>query len=340
MSDPGEAVRLVRAGDSTLPILDLAAATASGAAAIDAIARTLDELLRDTGFFYVENHGISDAVLRAVRDQAHAFFELPDREKLKIHIARSPHHRGYFPEGEENALGHPVPDRKEGFEMALELAADDPDVLAGKPFHGPNAWPDGLPGFRPALMQMYDGMRGMCDRICTLLARALGLPRDFFADKLDKPLCQMRIVRYPPQDYVPVDTARPVEIGSGPHTDYGIVSIIWQMDGPGLEIRSPRGTWISCPVLPDRFICQLGDASQILTNDHWSATTHRVVNATGRLRHALAYFHDPNYDCPLRPIDRFVTTERPARYAATTMGAHVTRGFNGAYAYREWTKTA
>ena len=128
----------------------------------------------------------------------------------------------------------------------------------------------------------------------------------------------------------------PVGIGSGPHTDYGIVSIIWQMDGPGLEIQSHSGAWVSCPVIPDTFICQLGDATQIWTNGVWPATRHRVVNATGKLRHALAYFHDPNYDCPLAPLDAFVTSERPARYAATTMGAHVTRGFIGAYAYRDW----
>lgn len=340
MSDRITVVRHERAGTCQVPIVDLAAACACDPRAVTAVTRDLDEILRDTGFFYVENHGVGDDVVRAVREHTHAFFDLPEHEKLQVHIARSPYHRGYFPEGEENALGHPVPDRKEGFEMARELAPDDPEVVAGKPFHGPNAWPDALPGLRPALSRMYDGLRGMCDQIAGLLATALGLPRDFFVDKLDRPMCQMRIVRYPPQDYVPVDAERLVEIGSGPHTDYGIMSIIWQMDGPGLEIRSPRGTWISCPVIPGTFICQLGDASQIWTNDHWKATTHRVVNATGRLRHALAYFHDPNYECALAPLDAYVTPERPARYAPTTMGAHVTRGFNGAYAYREWSKTA
>jgi isopenicillin N synthase-like dioxygenase len=334
------AVRYHGEGPGRIPIVDLSAARTQDAAAVDALARTLGEILLDTGFFYVEHHGVSDAIVRAVRDQTLAFFALPERDKLAIHIAQSPYHRGYFPEGEENALGNPVADLKEGFEMALELSLDDPAVVAGKPFHGPNAWPEGLPAFRAALSGMYDGMRQMCDEISGVLARSLGLPRDHFADKLDKPLCQMRVVRYPPQDYVPVDVTQPIGIGSGVHTDYGIVSIIWQMDGPGLEIQSPSGAWISCPVIPGTFVCQLGDASQILTNDHWKASRHRVVNATGTLRHALAYFHDPNYDCPLAPLPAFVTPAQPARYAPTTLGAHVARGFNGAYAYREWSKPA
>jgi isopenicillin N synthase-like dioxygenase len=326
--------------DRQVPFVDLAAARSRDPRELDELVRSLGQILLETGFFYVKNHGIAAEVVRAVKEQTVAFFALPDREKLEIHIAKSPYHRGYFPEGEENALGNPLPDLKEGFEMALELPLEDPAVVAGKPFHGPNAWPAGLPVFRSAMSQMYDGMRRMCDEISGLIALALGQRREFFADKLDKPLCQMRVVRYPPQDYVPVDVAKPIGIGSGPHTDYGIVSIIWQMDGPGLEIESHSGTWISCPVIPDTFICQLGDATQIWTNDVWPATRHRVVNATGKLRHALAYFHDPNYDCPLAPLDAFVTPDRPARYAPTTMGAHVTRGFNGAYAYRDWSPQA
>jgi len=342
MPHRGPVVRYERAGDARVPVIDLSAARTRHTGDdgdLDALAGAVGDILLDAGFFYVENHGIADTVVRGVWDQTLAFFALPDREKQEIHIARSPYHRGYFPEGEENALGSPVADLKEGFEMALELAMDDPAVVAGKPFHGPNAWPAALPSFRPALSQMYDGMRRMCDEISGVLAVALGIGRDFFVDKLDKPLCQMRIVRYPPQDYVPLAVDRPVSIGSGPHTDYGIVSIIWQMDEPGLEIESRRGPWISCPVIPGTFICQLGDASQIWTNDHWRASRHRVVNASGRLRHALAYFHDPNYDAELGPLAAFVTPRTPARYPQTTMGAHVTRGFNGAYAYREW-KTA
>jgi isopenicillin N synthase-like dioxygenase len=338
MVERAAAVRYEPAGEARVPIIDLALARTGDDRDLAALARAVGDILLDDGFFYVEHHAIGEDVMRAMRAQTLAFFALPERDKHAIHIARSPYHRGYFPEGEENALGHPVADLKEGFEMALELAPTDPDVVAGKPFHGPNAWPAALPAFREAMSRTYDGMRGMCDEISGVLAVALGLGRDFFVDKLDKPLCQMRVVRYPPQAYVPLDEL--VSIGSGPHTDYGIVSIIWQMDEPGLEIQTRRGTWLACPPIPNTLICQLGDASQIWTNDHWRASRHRVVNASGRLRHALAYFHDPNYDAALGPLPTFVTDETPARYPQSTMGAHVTRGFNGAYAYREWSQSA
>ena len=42
------------------------------------------------------------------------------------------------------------------FDLALEMPPEDPDVIAGKPFHGPNVWPEGLPGFRDAAYQPVD----------------------------------------------------------------------------------------------------------------------------------------------------------------------------------------
>lgn len=314
--------------------MDLSPARAQGTDRLGELVENVSRLCRDDGFFYVENHGIPDELVRATYEQTIEFFELPGSEKAKLHIARSRFHRGYFPEGEENTRGYPHADVKEGFEIAVERTLDDPHVVAGTPLHGPNSWPAALPRFRPALSGMFDSMRALCDSIGGLLALALGLPRDFFAAMTDDPLAQMRIMRYPPQDYVPIEASK--RVGSGPHTDYGIMSIIWQMDAPGLEIQAHGGEWFSAPLVPGTFICLLGDATQILTNDLWKAPVHRVVNATGRLRHTLVYFHDPNFHCRIAPLDRFVTPERPARHAERTMGTMVMTGFDGSYAYRSW----
>jgi isopenicillin N synthase-like dioxygenase len=327
-------VRYQQVGQSQIPIVDLSPARGGDPARLADLVGTLGEVCLASGFFYVENHGIPEELVRATQAQTVEFFDLPAAEKANLHIAKSRFHRGYFPEGEENTRGYPHPDVKEGFEIAVERTLDDPHVIAGTPLHGPNSWPATLPRFRPALAGMFDSMRALCDSISSMLAVGMGLPSDFFANKTDDPIAQMRIMRYPPQQYVPVDAVK--RVGSGPHTDYGIVSIIWQMDAPGLEIQTHSGAWISAPYIPGTFICLLGDAMQILTNDVWKAPVHRVVNATGLVRHALVYFHDPNYHCPIAPIDRFVTPERPARHGETTMGTMVMNGFNGSYAYRSW----
>lgn len=328
-----EHIRYVKSGDHDIPVVDLTAAESNDSEQVMALAQSLGEICREVGFFCVENNGIGEDFRNHVADQVYRFFDLPEDEKDKIHISKSPYHRGYFPEREENALGSEVPDLKEGFDMALELPPDDPDVAAGKPLHGPNVWPQALPEFQPALQGLYDEFRRSCGQISGLFALALGLERNYFVEKTDKPLCQLRAVKYPPQEYVAPDDQDPV--GCGIHTDYGIVSMIWQMDVAGLELQMPSGEWVSVPIIPGTFTCPIGDAGEIWTNGYWRATPHRVINASDRPRHSVAFFFDPNYDCVIEPLDEFVTDDRPAGYEPRTMGEHVQRGFDGTFAYRK-----
>jgi len=51
-----------------------------------------------------------------------------------------------------------------------------------------------------------------------LFALALGLPEDFFADKITKPAAIMRLLYYPPQTGIVDDRT----IGIGSHTDYEV----------------------------------------------------------------------------------------------------------------------
>lgn len=328
-----EHVRYVKSGAHEIPVVDLTAVESSDPQEVMALAQLLGDICAEVGFFCVENNGIDEDFRNHVAEQVDRFFALPESEKDKIHISRSPYHRGYFPEREENALGSEVPDLKEGFDMALELAPDDPDVLAGKPLHGPNVWPEALPGFQPALQKLYDEFRRSCGEISGLFALSLGLDRNYFVEKTDRPLCQLRAVKYPPQEYVAPDDDDPV--GCGIHTDYGIVSMIWQMDVAGLELKTPSGEWVSVPMIPGSFTCPIGDAGEIFTNGYWRATPHRVINASDRSRHSIAFFFDPNYDCVVAPLADFVTEDRPSAYEPRTMGEHVQRGFDGTFAYRK-----
>jgi isopenicillin N synthase-like dioxygenase len=321
---------MVDSGSGKVPVVDLGPTRSTDPAEVRRLAMALGDVCRDIGFFYVANHGISPAVLDRAESLIYRFFEMPEQDKRDIHISKSPYHRGYFPYHEENALHSPdVTDLKEGFDMALELSADDPDVIAGKPFHGPNAWPPALPEFRPAMLDLYGEFRRTCAQISSLFAIALGLPSDFFVDRTDKPLCQMRAVKYPPQVQADGES-----IGCGEHTDYGIVSMIWQIDVGGLEVQTTSGEWINAPRIPGTFVCPMGDMTQVWTNDHWKATVHRVINSSTTFRHAAAFFFDPNYDCVVQPLEQFVNAQHPARYEPTTMGAHVHRGFDGTFAYR------
>ena len=319
------------AGDQRIPIVSLAAFLTRDERRKQELAQALGKVCREHGYFYVEHHGFPEHLLTGAESAVRAFFDLPLADKMAIDIAKSPFHRGYVPAGGETAYGSPIKDIKEAFDMALELGPDDPDVRAGKFFHGPNAWPAAQPLLRPTLSWLYREWLAMCGNISELFALALGLPNTYFAERTLKPLAQLRAARYPQQPLGDTGGA----IGCGAHTDYGIVTVIWQIDEEGLEVCDPSGQWIRAPRIPGTFTCLLGNVTGRWTNDHWRATPHRVLNVSGRTRHSLNFFFDPDFDCVVEPLPQFVTAANPARYTPTTMGAHLVQSFDGVFEYRK-----
>ena len=83
--------------------------------------------------------------------------------RRKFAITRSRHNRGYVGIASES-LNLAQADLKEAFNIGLDLAAYDPEVIAGKPFRGVNLWPD-TPGFRETALAYFERCGGS-DSIC------------------------------------------------------------------------------------------------------------------------------------------------------------------------------
>jgi isopenicillin N synthase-like dioxygenase len=131
--------------------------------------------------------------------------------------------------------------------------------------------------FKQALLGLYDRWFEVSSRIGSLFATCLGLPNDYFIGRTKKHLCELRIARHPPQPTPPGGT----QIGCGEHTDCGILSLLWQLDEPGLELLRRDGTWITIHRMPGMFVCILGNMASRLTNDVWRATRHRYIAESG-----------------------------------------------------------
>jgi isopenicillin N synthase-like dioxygenase len=288
----------------------------------------------DVGAFYISNHGIDTTLLEHFQYLTGLYFSLPLEEKLQLHISHSLAHRGYFPIGEESAKGNYIADLKEGFDMALDLPLTDPSVMAGIPFHGPNVYPQNPIGFEAVMVRYYNEMRLLAERLCVLFARALNLEPHYFLEHVTKPLAQLRILHYPPQAPLLDHLVSPKPVGCGAHTDYGIITVLWQDSVGGLEIMLPNGRWMAAPPREGTFFCNLGDMIQRWTNGFWKAAPHRVMNFTTKERYSAAFFFDPNYDCVVAPLENFVSDSMPPLYQPVTMGDYLRDGFDGTFAYR------
>jgi isopenicillin N synthase-like dioxygenase len=129
-----------------LPIIDLGSSGEADGASLTRIVAEVGAAPRDVGFFYVVNHGVDQELIAKAFAKSRNFFALPVADKQRLAIETIGGNRGYsglLHEALDPARG---PDMKEAFNVGLELAADDPELLAGKPFRSLNAWP-GVPGF-------------------------------------------------------------------------------------------------------------------------------------------------------------------------------------------------
>ena len=68
------------------------------------------------------------------------------------------------------------------------------------------------------------------------------------------------------------------QIGAAEHTDYGTITILWQDDVGGLQVKNRAGEWIDAPCIEDTFVINIGDMLARWSNDLFVSTPHRVVN--------------------------------------------------------------
>jgi isopenicillin N synthase-like dioxygenase len=275
----------------------------------------------------VAGHGVPAALVEGMFTAARGFFARPVADKAALSIKRSPHNRGYVGLSEEALDPTKGSDMKEAFNIGLDLAADHPEVLAGKPFRGVNLWPAD-DAFRLTSLAYFDAVWRLGVALHRPIALDLGLPPDWFAGSLDAPLATLRILRYPP--------ATPAEAsGAGEHTDYGNLTLLMTDDAGGLEVRARDGTWLPVPHIPGAFIVNIGDCLMRWTNDVYVSTPHRVTHKAPRERISLAFFLDPNPDAHVAAIPTCVTPDRPARYSATTGADYLKERLDATYAHRK-----
>ena len=312
-----------------LPVIDIAPLRSADSAAQMNVAAEIGAACRDVGFFYITGHGVDAAVLDGAFVAAREFFRQPVAEKAKLSIKLSPHNRGYVGMAEERLAADRPGDLKEAFNIGLDFAADHAEVLAGKPFRGVNLWP-ALPGWRAATLQYFKA----CWQTGVLLHRAfaldLGLPADWFDDKLDAPLATLRLLHYPP---APPELA-PGQSGAGEHTDYGNVTLLATDGVAGLQVRRRDGTWLDAPSVPGAFVCNIGDCLMRWTNDVYVSTPHRVTPPRAE-RYSIAFFLDPNPDAEVSVLPSCTAPDRPAKYKPISGADYLAERLNATYEHRK-----
>jgi len=311
-----------------IPIVDLRG-TLNDPKARAAAAWEIHKAARDTGFFYVSNHGIDQGLIDRVFAQSQRFFALPVEDKLRVALKNWPCRRGYEPLlAQQLDQGSPQ-DLKEIFTLGADLGPDHPHVKAKLPNHGPNQWPDFLPGFRGGVEAYYLGMLDLGRHVMRLLALSLSLEETYFDAAFREPAATLRLLRYPPHPR----NAAANQLGAGAHTDYGAITFLAQDDCGGLEVENAAGDWVFAEPIPGTFVVNLGDMVQRWTNELYHSNAHRVLNnRANRDRFSMALFFDPDFYTQVACVPTCLTEGDRAKYPPCTAGEYIAQRVRESYA--------
>ena len=309
---------------SHIPVIDLGPLR-DGSAPRE-VAQAIHRASRDIGFIYVSNHGIPEELITRTRETAMRFFHSDADKKAALGISAK--HRGFLQVGGAKMQDDAQPDLKEsfiwGFENADGSAADD------HPLRGPNRWPDDMPELRETAMAYFEAAHGVAQELMRAFALGLDLPEDFFVKGHDRPMSRASMIYYPPQD-TQSDSGR---FGVGPHTDFGVLTLLCQDDVGGLQVEDLRGNWIPAPPIRGTLVVNVGDLLARWTNDAYRSTPHRVINTSGKERLSLVLAYDPDYPTLIDPRS---VTAAPLRAGndPITCGDYLVERFGRAFGYRK-----
>lgn len=317
--------RPMRPGE--IPIIDFAPFLSDDTDAKAAVAAEIGSACEEVGFFYLAGTGVPQAKIDKVFAESRRFFEQKDADKRRT-AATWDWYRGWVPPKKVGEDGRPG-GVSEVFRAMLELQPDDPDVLAGKPLHLPNRWPDHLPGFQQSVGGYIETLLNVGAHVRHAFALALDLPETWFDDKFAKPLIQLSLLYYPPlPPDVPDET-----MSSFPHTDEGAFTILTQDTIGGLEVQTRSGEWVAAPLVEGAYIINIGDMLMKWTNGRFKSTPHRVRNRSGQARYSVPFFLNPDYDVTVTCIPTCTGPDNPPQFAPVENGPHMRTFWEKGMAY-------
>lgn len=312
-----------------LPIVDLADALNEGAPEKRRAAKDIRAAAQTSGFFYVVNHGIPEALVAQQFDVAAQFFRLPTDLKQKVAANVGDAKWGYEAIGSQRLDEAANVDLKESFQFGMAYPPDHPYMRKRYPMYRETAWPESLPQFKSTCIAYYDAVANLSKKLLQLIAISLDLNESYFSAFNENPSDSLRLLWYPPHP----TSADAHTFGAGSHTDWGALTILAQDAIGGLEVQMLDGTWVAATPVAGAFVVNLGDMMPRWTNGLYRSNHHRVINRNGhdKDRQSVAYFADLDVEATIEPIPHLIPTAGGGAFAPCTVGDHLAEMYRRTY---------
>ncbi|KAJ5558402.1 hypothetical protein N7535_008612 [Penicillium sp. DV-2018c] len=337
--------------DLKIPLIDFGPFFTGTPSDKHAVALSVTEAFKTSGFLYLKSHGIPPSVVSEVFASSARFFARPQSEKDSLSWTSPQSNRGYVAIGREklfnvedkddvdvDTLRSSAPDIKE----SMEIGREGVEGL-------PNRWPDHDEegkAFKKTMQSFFEMGQTLHKQIMQAIALGMNLPEHFFDDFINDGDNDLRLLHYPPVSKE-VFRQNPNQVRAGEHSDYGSVTLLFQDRHGGLQVRSPKGTFVDATPIADTIIVNAGDLLARWSNDTIKSTRHRVVQppmAVGEgsgddssdeypSRYSVAYFCQPNLDKLIETLPGTYGegTQVEKKYSAITSGDYLVQRLTETY---------
>ncbi|PIG86558.1 gibberellin 3-beta hydroxylase [Aspergillus arachidicola] len=252
-----------------LKSIDLSLLDSEDPAVVDDLVQQVKVAIRNDGFLFLENYGVSLEQLHrqfALAQYLYNNISEEDKERLLFH-PDSGKWSGYkHPYGFKRHRGAP-----DGIEQFNWYKPDWEDI---------NRVPTCLHPFMDEIEAFSNYLtKSVNRRLLTVLSRVLELPDDYLWDNVQShgsPTGEgyFRHALFRPVQKQTQEASKGLRMHG--HTDFGLTTLLFSVPISCLQIWGRDEQWYYVPYKPGALVINIGDTLEIVSGGHFKATRHRV----------------------------------------------------------------
>ncbi|KAL4932152.1 uncharacterized protein BDV17DRAFT_279814 [Aspergillus undulatus] len=285
-------------GFATLKSIDLSLLDSEDPAVVDNLIQQVKVAIRDDGFLFLENYGVS-------LEQLHRQFALA--QYLYNNISE---------EDKERLLFDPDTGRWSGYKHPFGFKRHRGPADGIEQFNWYNREWNDMSRIPSCLHPFMDEIESFCNyltksvnrRLLTLFSRVLELPDDYLWENVQShgsPTGEgyFRHALFRPVQKETSEASKGLRMHG--HTDFGLTTLLFSVPISCLQIWGRDEKWYYVPYRPGALVVNIGDTLEIVSGGHFKATRHRVfkppVDQLNEERLSLVLFNSSVGDLRMQP---------------------------------------